>query len=254
MPLPTLAQGLAEGIRSLEPSCTAAVVVGMDSQWQQLGRSGSVDIAPHWTRAIAERISDTDTPEHDAGKLMAPFAAIDLHAMLVLAPEQGEDVSSDVLETIRSMLTGGGVLLDRAIDVQRRERLVRRVVSECRLRDGRPPRTTRDLERMVAELWPGATAELHHASALGNLPWNARRLITTAARDGHPTMGRTPSHDGLLPADLRSQVAIPVGNGEGAILIEFDAAGELPDTDSVTTAMRIAYAASGSGSPVPRLA
>jgi hypothetical protein len=247
MPLPTLAQGLAEGIRTLEPSCTASVVVAIGPQWQQLARCGNIDIASHWTRATAERVSVTDTPEYDAGKLIAPFAAIDLHALLVLAPEQGEQVPGRVLETVRSMLTGGGVLLDRAVDSQRRERLVRRVVSECRLRDRRPPRTTRDLERMVAELWPSASAEVHPISAVGNLPWNARRLITTAARDGYPTMGRTPSHDGLLPADLRSQIAIPIGTDEGAILIEVDAAGEAADTESIATAMRIAHAASEPG-------
>ncbi|MEO9176253.1 MAG: hypothetical protein ABI317_12135 [Gaiellales bacterium] len=252
MPLPTLAQGLAEGIRTLAPTCTVAVVAAVGSQWQQLARIGSVDIAPHWARAVAERISVTDTPEHDAGQLIAPFAAIELHALLVLAPERGEQVPARVLEAVRSMLTGGGVLLDRAIDAQRRDRLVRRVVSECRLRDGRRPRTTSELEHTLAGLWPKATAELHHGSALGNLPWNARRLIATAARDDHPAIGRTPSHDGLLPADLRNQIAVPIGNGEGAILIEVDAAGETPDTDTVATAMRIACAACESGSSLPR--
>jgi hypothetical protein len=242
-PAIVVAQGLVEGIRGLMPGCTVAAISSVGATWQMLAHAGTVELAPHWPRAAADRVRVTDRAEHDAGYLIAPFSAVELPTLLIVAPERGHEIPPRLLEHIRPLLDGGGVLLDRAVAAQRRDRLVRRIVSECRLRNGLEPRSLPDLEIALARLWPDAIATHHPAAdVLANCDWGLRRLLRNACELNDAAIGRSPSHDGLLPPDTKSRIAIPAPRDGGAILIETGTAGELPDRDSIATATMIAAA------------
>jgi hypothetical protein len=252
-PALVVAQGLVEGIRGLVPSCTVAAISAVGATWQMLAHIGTVDLVPHWPRAAADRVRVTDQAEYDAGYLIAPFSAVELPTLLIVAPERGHEIPQRVLEHMRPLLDGGGVLLDRAVAAQRRDRVVRRVLSECRQRHGLEPRTLSDLQAALARLWPDATAAHHPTDALEIGDWGTRRLLRSACEHDDAAIGRSPSHDGLLPADTKNRIAIPTPRYGGAILIETSTAGELPDRDSIATATMIADAPL-STRPVLRLA
>ena len=98
------------------------------------------------------------------------------------------------------------------------------------------PRTLAELEHALSSLWPNATARFYDRMELGSAPWSSRRLVrATCARD-QPAIARNPVTGGLLPQDLTYQVAIPMPQDGGAIVIESYAGGEEPDNTSVAAA------------------
>ena len=56
-----VATALAESVRKLVPSCTAAVVVEIGPAWQLLAQCGTVDVAADWQDAVRDA-----TPERGA--------------------------------------------------------------------------------------------------------------------------------------------------------------------------------------------
>lgn len=235
--LVAVATGLADGIHGLAPTCTAGVVVAIGAQWQLLAQQGPADIASAWCASVAARVRDGDRAIEDANTVVTPFSSVTTHALLVLVAEPGGHVLS--AESVQPLLAAGGVLLDRALAAQRRDREVRRVVLECRARNGYLLRTIDDLERELPALWPSATVRFHARDALGAVAWSLRGPLRTACELGLPTVSRTPAHDGLLPRDLAFRIAIPMPSHNGALLIEGPAAGEEPDAESVATAIEL---------------
>jgi hypothetical protein len=235
-----VATGLAQSVHTLMPACSAGVVVAVGSEWQLLAQRGSTDIASSWRASLAERVRDSDRGEQDSSHLVAPFAAVQSHVLLVLVAEPGGQLPRRAYRTLRPVLDEGGVLLDRAVAAQRRDRAIRRVLLACRERDGHPLRTIDDLEDALSALWPNATAHFHKTTDLARAPRAARRLLRSACDRDQPTVGSTPTGNGLLPPTLRCQVAIPLPSRGGAILVESSAGGEEPDMDSVATALGVA--------------
>jgi hypothetical protein len=234
-----IAAGLADGVHTLIPSATAAVVVAIGPEWQLLASRGPVDIAESWRSAVANQVRDSDLPQQHGDYLVAPFSAVGMHALLIVASETSEQMPRRAHALVQPLLDAGGILLDRAIVVQQRERAVRRVVRLCQLKEARPVRTMADLERTVASLWPNASVRFHDPNDLADTPWSARRLVRIACDLDQPSIGRTPAYDGLMPCDLRYQVAIPMPSHNGALLIECSAGGEEFDTRSLATAIAL---------------
>jgi hypothetical protein len=234
-----IAAGLADGVHTLIPSATAAVVVAIGPEWQLLATRGPIDIAEGWRGAIANQVRDSDLPQQHGDYLVAPFSAVGMHALLIVASETSDQMPRRAHALVQPLLDAGGILLDRAIIVQQRERAVRRVVRLCQLKETRPLRTIADLERTVASLWPNAVVRFHDPNELGGTPWSARRLVRIACDLDQPSIGRTPAYDGLMPRDLRYQVAIPMPSQDGALLIECSAGGEEFDTRSLATAIAL---------------
>jgi hypothetical protein len=238
--LVAVAAGLADGIHSLAPTCTAAVAVAIGAQWQLLAQQGPADVASTWRASVAERVRDSDRTIEDANIVVAPFSSVRLHALLVLVAEPAGRVQFSADSFVEPLLAAGGVLLDRALAAQQRDRAIRRVVLECRARNGYLLRTIDDLERELHALWPNATVRFHGRNALEGAPCSLRGPLRTACNLGLPTVSRTPAHDGLLPQELAFRIAIPMPTREGALLIEAHAAGEEPDAESVATAIELA--------------
>jgi hypothetical protein len=235
-----IAAGLADGVHTLIPSATAAIVVAIDSDWQLVAVRGPIDIAAGWLPEIADQVRDSDLPQQHGTYLVAPFSAVGTHALLIVATETREQMPRRAHAIVQPLLDAGGILIDRALAVQERDRAVRRVVRLCaETNAAHPVRTITDLERAVASLWPGATARLHDPHELAGSCWSARRLVRVACDLGQPSIGRTPAYEGLMPRDLLYQVAIPVASVDGAILIEVPAGGEELDTRSLATAISL---------------
>ena len=127
-----IAYGLANGARTLVPSATAAVVVAIGSEWQLLAKAGPLEIADSWPVAVANQVRDSDLPQQHDGYLLAPFSAIGLHALLIVVAAPGEQMPRRTHALLQPLLDAGGILLDRALTVQERDRAVRRVVRLCR--------------------------------------------------------------------------------------------------------------------------
>ena len=234
-----IAYGLANGVHTLIPTATAAVAVSVGSGWQLLAQSGPIDVATTWRANEADQVRDSDLPQQHADHLVAPFSAVGLHALLIVEAASSEQMPRRAHAIVQPLLDAGGILLDRALIVQERDRAVRRVVRLCQHENARAAHTIDDLERAVASLWPEATARFHDPADLGSTCWSARRLVRTACELDQPSVGRKPGHDGLLPIDLVYQVAIPVPSTSGAILIEVRAGGEELDTRSLATAIAL---------------
>jgi hypothetical protein len=234
-----IAAGLADGVHTLIPSATAAIVVAIESDWQLLAARGPIDIAATWLPAIADQVRDSDLPQQHGDYLVAPFSAVGMHALLIIATESREQMPRRAHAIVQPLLDAGGILLDRAIAVQERDRAVRRVVRLCTETNPQPARTLAHLERALASLWPGATARYHDRNELAGSCWSARRLVRVACDLGQPSIGRTPAYEGLMPRDMAYQVAIPVSALDGAILIEAPASGEELDTRSLATAISL---------------
>jgi hypothetical protein len=232
-----IAYGLANGARTLVPSATAAVVVAIGSEWQLLAQAGPLDIANSWPAAVANQVRDSDLPQQHDGYLLAPFSAIGLHALLIVAAASSDQMPRRTHALLQPLLDAGGILLDRALAVQERDRAVRRVVRLCRHESSSAPHTVAEVELSVASLWPGATARFHDPSDLFGACWSSRRLVRTACDLDQPSVGRTPAYDGLMPLELTYLVALPVPSQDGAILVEVPAGGEELDTRSLATAI-----------------
>lgn len=234
-----IAGGLADGVHTLIPSATAAIVVAIGPEWQLLAQRGPIDITAGWRGAVANQVRDSDLPQQHGDYLVAPFSAVGLHALLIVAAESPDHMPRRAHALVQPLLDAGGILLDRAAAVQQRERSVRRVVRLCKLKESRPLHTIADLERAVASLWPNASARFYDPNDLGSTSWSARRLVRIACDLDQPSIGRTPAYDGLMPWDLAYQVAIPMPSQNGALLIECLAGGEEFDTRSLATAIAL---------------
>jgi hypothetical protein len=232
-----IAYGLANGVHTLIPSATAAVVVSIGSDWQLLAQTGPVDISSTWRANVADQVRDSDLPQQHSDHLVAPFSAVGLHALLIVESASSDHMPRRAHAIVQPLLDAGGILLDRALAVQERDRAVRRVVRLCQYEHARPAHTISDLERAVASLWPEATARFHDPANLSDTCWSSRRLVRTACALDQPSVGRTPAYEGLMPLDLVYQVAIPVPSIGGAILVSVRAGGEALDTRSLATAI-----------------
>jgi hypothetical protein len=232
-----IAYGLANGVHTLIPSATAAVVVSIGSEWQLLAQIGPVDISSTWRPNVANQVRDSDLPQQHSDHLVAPFSAVGLHALLIVESATSDQMPRRAHAIVQPLLDAGGILLDRALAVQERDRAVRRVVRLCQHENARPAHTISDLERAVASLWPEASARFHDASNLSDTCWSARRLVRNACEVDQPSVGRTPAYEGLMPLDLQYQIAIPVPSTGGAILVSVRAGGEELDPRSLATAI-----------------
>jgi hypothetical protein len=234
-----IAAGLADGLHTMIPSATAAVVVSIGSDWQLLASRGPVDITATWRAAIADQVRDSDLPQQHAGYLVAPFSSVGMHALVVVATEPGDHLPRRAHALVQPLLDAGGILLDRALAVQQRERAVRRVVGLCQKRDVRPVHTLADLEDGIASLFVGGSARFHSPGGPVGTGWSARRLVRSACETDQASIGRTPAYEGLMPRDLTYQIAIPLPFQEGAILIEAPAGGEALDTRNLAAAIAL---------------
>jgi hypothetical protein len=238
-PLLEIAAGLAAGVHTLIPSTTVGVVVSIGSEWQLLASRGSIDIAATWRATVANQVRDSDLPQKHGNYLVSPFASVGLHALLIVAAESAEQMPRRANAIVQPLLDAGGILLDRALAVQERDRAVRRVVRLCQEKDVRPVRTITELEDAIASLWPDTTAHFYDPNDLAGTCWSARRLVRVACDLDQPSIGRTPAYEGLMPRDLTYQITIPVPSREGAILIESPAGGEEFDVRSLATAIAL---------------
>jgi hypothetical protein len=232
-----IAYGLANGVHTLVPTATAAVVVSIGSEWQLLAQTGSIDIASTWRADVANQVRDSDLPQQHTNLLVAPFSAVGLHALLIVETASSEQMPRRAHGIVQPLLDAGGILLDRALAVQERDRAVRRVVRSCQHENARQVHTMAQLEHAVASLWSESSARFYDASDVSGACWSARRLVRTACELDQPSVGRTPAYDGLMPVDLAYQVAIPVPTMDGAILVRISACGEELDTRSLATAI-----------------
>ena len=234
-----IASGLADGVHTLIPSATAAVVVAIEGEWQLLAERGPIDVPSSWRAEIADQVRDSDLPQQHGDYLVAPFSAVAMHALLVVTSESNEQMPRRAHALVQPILDAGGILLDRALGVQERDRAVRRIVRLCAGSASRPPRTLEELEAAVASLWPAATARFLEPTRLEDACWSARRLVRVTCDLAQPSVGRVPAYDGLMPRDLAYQIAIPVQSLDGAILVEAPASGETLDTRSLATAISL---------------
>ncbi len=112
----------ANEAHALVPGATVAVVVEIDSQWQPLAQRGPIDVSRAWRADLAEIVRDSDHASYDRGYFVAPFSAVDLHALLVIVSERGADIPSDVQRIVKPLLDIGGVAFDRAFAAAERDR------------------------------------------------------------------------------------------------------------------------------------
>jgi hypothetical protein len=234
-----IAAGLADGVHTLIPSATAAVVVSIGSDWQLLASRGPVDITATWRAAVANQVRDSDLPQQHAGYLVAPFSSVGMHALVIVASDSGEQLPRRAHALVQPLLDAGGILLDRALAVQQRDRAVRRVVGLCQKKDVSQVPRLADLEDAIAALFVDGSARFHHAGGPVGAGWSARRLVRSACETDQPSIGRTPAYEGLMPRDLTYQIAIPLPFQEGAILIEAPAGGEALDTRNLAAAIAL---------------
>ena len=247
LPLLDIAEGLAQGVHTLVAGCSATIVVALGDEWQLLAAREPQDVAARFDDALAARVRDSDAPAERAGLLVAPFSSVLAHVLLILEADDGHDLPECALALVQPVLDAGGILLDRAIAVQDRDRAVRRVVLLCQERTGRQGRAIADLEHALTLLWPDATARFYDRSDLTGAAWSSRRLVRTACELDQTTISRRPADTGLLGRDLRYQVAIPMPEHRGALVVDLPAGGEEIDTRSVAAAIAMTRE---SGQPV----
>ncbi len=237
LPLLDIAEGLANGVQTLLPRCTAGVVVGLGAEWQLLAARGPGDVAAHFDEALAAQVRDSDVAAQHGGLLVAPFSSVTGHVLLVLVADDGLELPERAAAIVQPLLDAGGILLDRALAVQDRDRAVRRVVLLCQEHSGRQGRAIADLEHALTLLWPDSTAGFYDLTALTGASWSCRRLVRTACELDQTTISRRPVKAGLLGRDLRYQIAIPLREHGGALVVDVPAGGEELDTRSVAAAI-----------------
>jgi hypothetical protein len=234
-----IAAGLADGVHTLIPSATAAVVVSVGPDWQLLASRGPIDITASWRATVADQVRDSDLSQQHSDYLVAPFSSVGMHALLIVATQAGEQLPRRAHALVQPLLDAGGILLDRALAVQQRDRAVRRVVGLCQKKDVRPLHTIADLEDAIASLFVDGSAHFHRPGELTGTSWSARRLVRIACDLDQPSIGRTPAYDGLMPRDLAYQIAIPLPDQDGAILVNAPAGGEELDAHSLAAAIAL---------------
>ncbi len=238
-----VAEALAESVRKLVPSCTAAVVAEIGPAWQLLAQCGTVDVAADWRTPFATRLPSGERARQGDGYAVSAFPAKDLRALVILIAEPEARVPLRVDATIRRLLDEGGALLDEALAAQQHDRAVRRVTLLERARPGvRPSRVTDDVEAAISSLWPRASVHFHDLDTIHDAPWSTRRLVQTAF-DLDRLVVDDATGSGLLPAGLSYRVAIPFRSRRGAFLVQPWAGGEDLDIESVAAASAIARTA-----------
>lgn len=104
----------ANEAHALVPCATVAVVVEIDSKWQPLAQRGPIDVSRAWRPDLAEIVRESDYASYDRGYFVAPFSAVDVHALLVVVSESDADIPIDVHHLVKPLLDTGGVAFDRA--------------------------------------------------------------------------------------------------------------------------------------------
>ncbi len=238
-----VATALAESVRKLVPSCTAAVAVEIGPAWQLLAQCGTVDVAGDWRTTYLTAFPPGERSRQGAGYAVSAFPAKNLRALLILLPEPEAGIPSRVDATIRRLVDEGGPLLDEALEAQQHDRAVRRVTLLERARPGvRPSRVTRDVEAAISSLWPRASVRFHDLDTIRDAPGSTRELVQTAY-DLDRLVVDDATASGLLAADLSYRVAIPFRSHRGAFLVQPWAGGEHLDIESVAAASAIARTA-----------
>ncbi|HEY1479116.1 MAG TPA: hypothetical protein VGF46_03770 [Gaiellales bacterium] len=241
LPVFEIAEGLANGVHTLLPGCTAAVVIAIGPDWQLLAERGPVDVSAAWRATLADEVRANDRASEQADYLVAPFSSVLSHVLLVLVPNEGATLPERAYAIVQPLLDAGGILLDRAIAVQERDQAVRRVVLLCRENGGSASHSTDDLEHSLTLLWHDSSARFYDRSLMAGAGWSTRRIVRTACDLDQPTISRRPVNGGLLDRDLRYQIAIPLPARNGAIVIDVPAAGAELDTRSVAAAITLAH-------------
>lgn len=239
LPLLEIAEGLANGVHTLLPGCTAGVVIAIGDEWQLLAERGPSDVVGSFDEAIASRVRESDAPVERAGYLIAPFSSVTAHVLLVVIGDAGKELPTRAFAVIQPLLDAGGILLDRALALQERDRARRRVVVLCQDRSGRGPHSLPDLEHSLTLLWPGGAVRFFDRAQLAGGSWSERRIVRTACDLERPAIARRPVLAGLLARDFRYQLAIPLQGRRGALVIDMPAGGEELDTQSVAAAISL---------------
>ncbi len=238
LPLVDVAGAVTAAARGLVPSCTSALVIKVGQSWQVLAQSGPADVIGYHRRELTsldlERCGVVRTDRHLVAGVSARSAAM----CLLLVAAHGREVPDRAPELLRSMLECAADKLDAAAALQHRDRSLRRLELLRAQADGHELRSVRDLEHLVASLWPASTVRpLSRDDALG-LERRLRRIVGEACTTGRLKID-TSDDSGLRPADWTHRVAVPVTK-HGALLIEPAAAGEALDEESVAAATVVA--------------
>jgi hypothetical protein len=250
LPLLEIAEGLANGVHTLLPGCTAAVIVAVGDEWQLLASCGQSDTFGSFDAALAGLVRGNDEAEERPGYLVAPFSSVTAHTLLVLIGDDGEELPARAASIVQPLLDTGGILIDRAIAVQERDRAVRRVVLLCQEHTGRPAHSRSYIEHALTLLWPDTNVRFYDRATLAGASWSERRIVRTACDLDRPTVSRRPVSAGLLDRDHRYQIAIPMLEQLGALVIDMPAAGEELDTRSVAAAVALTRDASTNVHPL----
>jgi hypothetical protein len=75
-----------------------------------------------WRPDLAEIVRESDYASYDRGYFVAPFSAVDVHALLVIVAESDAEIPIDVHRLMKPLLDTGGVAFDRASAAAERER------------------------------------------------------------------------------------------------------------------------------------
>jgi hypothetical protein len=117
-----VANDFANEAHALLPGATVAVVVEIDSKWQPLAQRGPIDMSEAWRPDLAEIVRESDYASYDRGYFVAPFSAVDVHALLVIVAESDAEIPIDVHRLVKPLLDTGGVAFDRAFAASERDR------------------------------------------------------------------------------------------------------------------------------------
>jgi hypothetical protein len=101
-------------VHALVPTATVAIVVEIGSDWCPLAQRGPIDVASVWRADLAEIVRDSDYASYDRGYFVAPFSAVDLHALLVIVADDDVAIPLDVHHLVKPLLDSGGVAFDHA--------------------------------------------------------------------------------------------------------------------------------------------
>ncbi len=235
LPLIDVACAVTAAARGLVPSCTAALVTRVGRSWQILAQNGPADVIGYHRRELASldlgRCGITLSDQHLVAGLDTRGAAI----CLVLVAAHGREVPVRAPDLLQSILDCAAEKLDEAAALQRRDRAIRRM--ELLRGQGQEAglRSMRDLEDLVASLWPLATVRYLSRDAALGLERRLRRIIGEACTTGNVAVDATSDDPNLRTPDWTHRVAVPVSK-HGALLIEPAAAGEMLDEETVAAA------------------
>ena len=239
LPLVDVANAVTAAARGLVPSCTAALVIKVGQSWQVLSQSGQADVIGYHRRQLAAldlgRCGVVLTERH----LVAGLKARSAPMCLLLVAAHGREVPERAPELLHSMLECAAEKLDAAAALQHRDRALRRLELLRVQGDGDELRSVRDLERLVASLWPLSTVRYLSRDAALGLERRLRRVVGEACTSGSMKVDTTSDDTSLRPVDWTHRVAVPVTK-QAALLIEPAAAGEALDEESVAAAAVVA--------------